>query len=76
LDYEDPLQRNGFELDIRVFDGKFYATTKIRIEIEDINDSAPVIAGPKQTSILENVERKELVAEFVATDLDENDFIE
>uniref|UniRef100_A0AC35FWD7 Cadherin domain-containing protein n=1 Tax=Panagrolaimus sp. PS1159 TaxID=55785 RepID=A0AC35FWD7_9BILA len=76
LDYEDPSQRNGFELDIRVFDGKFYATTKIRIEIEDINDSAPIITGPKQTSILENVERKELVAEFVATDLDENDFIE
>jgi hypothetical protein len=76
LDYEDPSQRNGFSIDIRVFDGKFYATTTIRVEIEDINDSTPQIIGPKQISFLENVEKRELVAEFTATDLDENDSIE
>jgi hypothetical protein len=76
LDYEDPSQRNGFTVEIRVFDGKFYATTKIRIEIEDINDSPPKIIGPKQISFLENVEKWELIAEFTAIDLDENDSIE
>ncbi|VDO51230.1 unnamed protein product, partial [Brugia timori] len=28
LDYEDPIQRDGFTLGIRVYDGRYYATTK------------------------------------------------
>ncbi|KAI6218118.1 CBR-HMR-1 protein [Aphelenchoides besseyi] len=75
LDYEDPRQRDGFLLGVRVFDGRFYATAKVRLQLEDRNDNPPRIHGPQSLRISEDVKIHEQIAVFTATDEDVGDTI-
>ncbi|VDN56529.1 unnamed protein product [Dracunculus medinensis] len=54
LDYEDPTQRSGFNVGVRVYDGRYYATTRLRIRLEDRNDNSPIITGPQTSRISED----------------------
>uniref|UniRef100_A0A914C6R2 Cadherin n=1 Tax=Acrobeloides nanus TaxID=290746 RepID=A0A914C6R2_9BILA len=76
LDFEDEAQKNGFDLQVRVFDGRFDATTWVQIKLEDRNDNVPTISGPKTSRVLEDVDRGHLIANFTATDIDFGDRIE
>ncbi|EJW80004.1 hypothetical protein WUBG_09086, partial [Wuchereria bancrofti] len=73
LDYEDPTQRDGFTLGIRVYDGRYYATTKLYIELQDRNDNPPVINGPQYVQLYEDAWLGKMVAKFTIQDADEND---
>ncbi|VDN86603.1 unnamed protein product [Brugia pahangi] len=73
LDYEDPIQRDGFTLGIRVYDGRYYATTKLYIELQDRNDNPPVINGPQYVQLHEDAWLGKEVAKFTVQDADEND---
>jgi hypothetical protein len=61
---------------VRVFDGRFDATTWVQIKLEDRNDNVPTISGPKTSRVLEDVDRGHLIANFTATDIDFGDRIE
>ncbi|KAI1731149.1 cadherin-related hmr-1 [Ditylenchus destructor] len=87
LDYEDERQRrDGFWLDVRVFDGIYEAQTRVHIRVEDRNDNAPVFDPPpkghgspgryKVEQLREDVKRGHLVAKLHASDADANDRIE
>uniref|UniRef100_A0A915AWG2 Cadherin domain-containing protein n=1 Tax=Parascaris univalens TaxID=6257 RepID=A0A915AWG2_PARUN len=73
LDYEDPTQRDGFNIGVRVYDGRFYATTRLRIRLEDRNDNAPVITGPQKAQVFEDAPRGTIIAKFGVFDADAND---
>ncbi|VDN05958.1 unnamed protein product [Thelazia callipaeda] len=73
LDYEDPTQRQGFTLGIRVYDGRYYATTKLFIKLLDCNDNPPVINGPQFAELPENSRRGKQIARFTVQDADAND---
>ncbi|KAI1722265.1 cadherin-related hmr-1 [Ditylenchus destructor] len=87
LDYEDERQRrDGFWLDVRVFDGIYEAQTRVHIRVEDRNDNAPVFDPPpkghgspgryKVEQLREDVKRGHLIAKLHASDADANDRIE
>ncbi|KAI3422308.1 Hmr-1p [Globodera pallida] len=74
LDYEDPAQRdNGFLLHVRVFDGRFYASTKVHVQVVDCNDNPPELVGPRQLSFPESTPIAVLLASFSARDADQGD---
>uniref|UniRef100_A0A0M3K632 Cadherin domain-containing protein n=2 Tax=Anisakis simplex TaxID=6269 RepID=A0A0M3K632_ANISI len=73
LDYEDPNQRQGFSVGVRVYDGRYYATTRLRIRLEDRNDNAPVLSGPQRAQVYEDAKRGTVVAKFKVYDADAND---
>lgn len=73
LDYEDPTQRDGFNIGVRVYDGRFYATTRLRIRLEDRNDNAPIITGPQKAQVFEDAPRGTIIAKFSVFDADAND---
>ncbi|KAL3113055.1 hypothetical protein niasHT_013520 [Heterodera trifolii] len=74
LDYEDQSQRdNGFLLHVRVFDGRFYASTKVHVQVLDRNDNAPELLGPRQLSFPESSPLGSLLASFSARDADHDD---
>ncbi|KAK0427455.1 hypothetical protein QR680_010234 [Steinernema hermaphroditum] len=73
LDFEDPTQRNGFPLDVRVFDGRYYATTHVVLQLEDRNDNAPRIYGPSRVDVREDAHYKHFLATLKAEDDDAND---
>ncbi|VDK68154.1 unnamed protein product [Onchocerca ochengi] len=73
LDYEDPTQRDGFTLGVRVYDGRYYATTKVHIELQDRNDNPPVINGPQYVQLHEDAWLGKQVARFTVQDADAND---
>uniref|UniRef100_A0A1I7XFP4 Cadherin domain protein n=1 Tax=Heterorhabditis bacteriophora TaxID=37862 RepID=A0A1I7XFP4_HETBA len=73
LDYEDPVQQQGFRLTVRVNDGLHDAISSIVIDLLDRNDHAPDIAGPSEVRISEDAERGIIVASFTVTDRDASD---
>uniref|UniRef100_A0A914VF49 Neural-cadherin n=1 Tax=Plectus sambesii TaxID=2011161 RepID=A0A914VF49_9BILA len=66
----DPTQRDGFRLEVKVFDGKFSATTKLFVKVDDRNDNAPEIHGPARANVSEDAARGALVARFTTFDKD------
>lgn len=73
MDYEDPTQRDGFTLGIRVYDGRYYASTKLYIELQDRNDNPPVINGQQYVQLHEDAWIGKKVAKFTVQDADAND---
>uniref|UniRef100_A0A1I8AAX7 Cadherin n=1 Tax=Steinernema glaseri TaxID=37863 RepID=A0A1I8AAX7_9BILA len=73
LDFEDPTQRNGFPLDVRVFDGRYYATTHVVLQLEDRNDNPPRLFGPSRVEVKEDVRYKHVLATLKVEDADAND---
>ncbi|KHN83505.1 Cadherin-related hmr-1, partial [Toxocara canis] len=73
LDYEDPTQRDGFNIGVRVYDGRYYATTRLLIRLEDRNDNAPIVSGPQRAQVFEDAPRDTVVAKFSVFDADAND---
>lgn len=67
------MQRDGFTLGVRVYDGRYYATTKLHIQLEDRNDNPPVIKGPQHVQLPEDAGRGHQVARFTVRDADAND---
>uniref|UniRef100_A0A1I7SAF6 Cadherin domain-containing protein n=1 Tax=Bursaphelenchus xylophilus TaxID=6326 RepID=A0A1I7SAF6_BURXY len=73
LDFEDPEQRHGFPMEVRVFDGRFYGSTKVYILLEDENDNPPIINGPKRIHFSEGTAVNSQIGQFSVTDQDSND---
>ncbi|CAJ0575569.1 unnamed protein product, partial [Mesorhabditis spiculigera] len=73
LDYEDPVQRQGWELAVRVSDGVHEATTTLRIALEDRNDHAPQINGPTERTVKEDAQRGHFIGTYTAIDPDQGD---
>ncbi|KIH56629.1 hypothetical protein ANCDUO_13190 [Ancylostoma duodenale] len=73
LDFEDPAQRDGFRLRVRVSDGLHDATSNIVVQLVDENDHAPDIIGPAEVRIFEDVPRNTVVARYNVSDRDAND---
>jgi hypothetical protein len=70
LDYEDPRQQNGFNVVVRVTDGRHDAKTKIFVKLRDVNDNPPRVEGPKERTLSEDVRVGTIVAKFTAKDDD------
>uniref|UniRef100_A0A0N4ZYG1 Cadherin domain-containing protein n=1 Tax=Parastrongyloides trichosuri TaxID=131310 RepID=A0A0N4ZYG1_PARTI len=73
LDYESPYQKEGFNLQATVFDGRFYNTTTIQIKILDENDCPPRLEGPSSIQIPEDAQYKYVIGRYTVTDEDVND---
>ncbi|CAI5439270.1 unnamed protein product [Caenorhabditis angaria] len=73
LDYENPAQRDGFSLKVRVNDGRHDATAAVHVKLVDRNDHAPKITGPQQLRIEESKEVGEIIGKYTTSDADEND---
>uniref|UniRef100_A0A0K0E875 Cadherin n=2 Tax=Strongyloides stercoralis TaxID=6248 RepID=A0A0K0E875_STRER len=74
LDYESPYQREGFTLQATVFDGKFYNTTKLKINILDKNDCPPKLEGPASIQIPEDTSERHIIGWYKVSDGDANDY--
>jgi hypothetical protein len=61
---------------VRVFDGKFYATSELQLQLLDRNDNPPVIHGPRRLHISEAEPVHTRIAEYTATDKDKGDTVE
>jgi hypothetical protein len=70
LDYEDALQRVGFRMRVQVFDGRFIATATIDVRLDDRNDNAPELHGPRTANITESAPINTEIARFVVIDRD------
>ncbi|CDW56179.1 Cadherin C and Laminin G 2 and Cadherin domain co ntaining protein [Trichuris trichiura] len=74
LDYEDPLQRNGFNLTVRVSDGRFTSKADVYLRLLDENDNAPeFVDPPHMVSIREDAPVGRLVVWFRVRDKDAGD---
>ncbi|VDD96463.1 unnamed protein product [Enterobius vermicularis] len=73
MDYEDPTQRRGFNIAVRVYDGRHEASTKLRIQLEDVNDNPPECFGPKRKDVSEGADRGTQIGQITCIDRDEND---
>uniref|UniRef100_A0A0N5C4L2 Cadherin domain-containing protein n=1 Tax=Strongyloides papillosus TaxID=174720 RepID=A0A0N5C4L2_STREA len=74
LDYESPYQREGFTLQATVFDGRFYNTTTIKINIIDKNDCPPKLEGPTSIQIPEDIKTRSIIGFYKVSDGDANDY--
>ncbi len=45
------MQRVGFDLDVRVYDGKHAAHTRVHVVLRDENDNAPTIGEPRHFTL-------------------------
>ncbi|XP_003373310.1 cadherin-related hmr-1 [Trichinella spiralis] len=74
LDFEDPLQRVGFNLTVRVSDGRFSSWAPVRIRLLDENDNAPeFVNAPQAISLLETVRPGTVLVAFTVRDRDAGD---
>ncbi|KRY66373.1 Cadherin-related hmr-1, partial [Trichinella pseudospiralis] len=74
LDFEDPLQRVGFNLTVRVSDGRFSSWAPVRIRLLDENDNTPeFVNAPQAISLLENVRPGTVLFAFTVRDRDAGD---
>jgi hypothetical protein len=63
-------------MEARVFDGRFYATTRIRLQLLDQNDNPPQLQGPRSLRISESTPPLlREIAQYTASDKDEGDSI-
>lgn len=79
LDYEDPQQKDGFNITIQVHDGgelldvKHTDTAKVFIKLRDVNDNPPEFKRPSiEVAVKENAPIKTQLANFTAVDPDQN----
>ncbi|CAL2028181.1 unnamed protein product [Caenorhabditis brenneri] len=73
LDYEDPSQRDGFPLRIRVSDGRHDAEAAVHVALVDRNDHAPHIHGATEHRIREDVPRGTIIGRYTTSDKDAGD---
>ncbi|CAB3408176.1 unnamed protein product [Caenorhabditis bovis] len=73
LDFEDDAQRLGFDLRIRVNDGRHNAETSAHVSVLDRNDHAPVIHGAGEHTLREDAAPGTVLGVYTTTDRDAND---
>lgn len=73
LDYEDTSQRPGFNLTVRVTDGRYFASAPVHLTLLDQNDNAPKIHPAPNVFLREDVRIGTNVTRFTATDPDLRD---
>ncbi|CAI2294435.1 unnamed protein product [Caenorhabditis sp. 36 PRJEB53466] len=73
LDFEDDVQRDGFDLRLRVSDGRHDAEAAVHVALVDRNDHAPIIHGATEHRIREDVPVGFRLGRYTTSDKDADD---